>query len=179
MNFEIQYKPISKLFHMKLYTYLLLLFCFACFSQPALIKNKLAINETLNNWHQAAADAKFDMYFSYMTGNAVFIGTDPTENWQNDAFKNFSKPFFDKGKAWNFSSIQRNIYFSNDQKTAWFDELLSTQMKICRGSGVLILQKGQWKIAHYVLSIAIPNENTDEIVKIKTVFDDNFVKNIK
>jgi len=48
-------------------------------------------------------------------------------------------------------------------------------MKICRGSGVLKKQNGKWKIAHYVLSIAIPNEKTDEVVKIKSDFDDKLI----
>ena len=50
-------------------------------------------------------------------------------------FQTFAKPYFDKGKAWNFKAIERNIYFSEMEKIVWFDELLSTQMKICR-SGV-------------------------------------------
>jgi hypothetical protein len=52
-------------------------------------------------------------------------------------------------------------------------------MKICRGSGVLILENGKWKVAHYVLSITIPNNNTTEIVKIKTKFDDELMKKLK
>jgi hypothetical protein len=31
-------------------------------------------------------------------------------------------------------------------QTAWFDELLDTQMKICRGSGILVKENKQWKI---------------------------------
>jgi hypothetical protein len=31
--------------------------------------------------------------------------------------------------------------------------LLNTQMKICRGSGVLVKIDGEWKIKHYVLSM--------------------------
>lgn len=139
----------------------------------------LAVNLTLDSWHKAAAEAKFEDYFSLMTSDGIFIGTDPTENWQNTAFKTFSKPYFDKGKAWNFSSIQRNIYFSDDENIAWFDELLSTQMKICRGSGVLKKQNGTWKIAYYVLSIAIPNENTDEVVKLKNIFDNKLIDELK
>ena len=164
---------------MRHYIFIFLIFCLAAKSQSNVDREKLMINQTLDSWHKAAAEANFDQYFSLMTKDGVFIGTDPTENWQNEAFKNFSKPFFDKGKAWNFSSIQRNIYFSNDKKTAWFDELLNTQMKICRGSGVLQKQKNKWKIAHYVLSITIPNEHTEQIVKIKTKFDDDFIKKIK
>lgn len=140
---------------------------------------KEKITTVLDNWHLAAAQARFDTYFYHMTADAVFIGTDPTENWQVAEFKSYSKPYFDKGKAWNFTSLQRNIYISADQKTAWFDELLDTQMKICRGSGILKKQNGKWKIAHYVLSIAIPNERTDDVIKLKTPFDDKLMDQLR
>ena len=143
-----------------------------------LTSQKTSINNILDNWHAAAAQADFDTYFSLMTPNGVFIGTDPTENWQNQAFRDFSKPFFDKGKAWNFKPLQRNIYFSDDHKTAWFDELLDTQMKLCRGSGTLQKTNNQWKIAHYVLSMTVPNDNTKEVIKIKATFDDNLKKKL-
>jgi hypothetical protein len=141
--------------------------------------NNLKINTTLDSWHKAAANAEFDNYFSYMTSNGVFIGTDASENWQLDAFKAFSRPYFDKGKAWNFSSLQRNIYFDKSQNTAWFDELLDTQMKICRGSGVLIKEGNTWKIAHYVLSMTVPNDNLDEVVKIKENIENGFLEKLK
>lgn len=142
----------------------------ACFSQKKTDKEQ--IDNVLNTWHQAAAEAKFDAYFSLMTKDAIFIGTDPTENWQLDTFKSFAKPFFDKGTAWDFKTVERNIYFSDDGKVAWFDELLDTWMKLCRGSGVLKKENGQWKIAHYVLSITIPNDNTQDVIKMKKEFDD-------
>ncbi|MET0760162.1 MAG: nuclear transport factor 2 family protein [Flavobacterium sp.] len=142
-------------------------------------KEKEKINTLLDGWHKAAAEANFNHYFDALTENSIFIGTDPTENWNKTAFMAFAKPYFDKGKAWNFKALERNIYFSKDKKTAWFDELLDTQMKICRGSGVLIKQNGQWKIAHYVLSIAIPNDNTNEVVKLKTTFDDALIEKLK
>jgi ketosteroid isomerase-like protein len=135
---------------------------------------KMEIDSNLNSWHEAAAKADFDAYFNLMTKDGVFIGTDATENWQNDAFRTFSKPYFDNGKAWNFTTIQRNIYLSEDNSLAWFDELLDTQMKICRGSGVMKQEDNTWKVAHYVLSIAIPNENVNEVVKIKKAFDSLF-----
>ena len=141
--------------------------------------DKKKINTVLDSWHKAAANAEFDNYFSYMTSNGVFIGTDATENWQLDAFKTFSKPYFDKGKAWNFTSLQRNIYFDKSQNTAWFDELLDTQMKICRGSGVLIKEGNTWKIAHYVLSMTIPNDNIDEVVKIKEKIEIGVIEKLK
>jgi hypothetical protein len=60
---------------------------------------------------------------------------------------------------------------------AWFDELLSTQMKICRGSGVLVKIGNDWKIKHYVLSMTVPNENVTEVVKIKTPIEDALMQN--
>jgi len=141
--------------------------------------DKQMINTILDSWHKAAANAEFDNYFSYMTSNGVFIGTDATENWQLDAFKAFSKPYFDKGNAWSFTSLERNIYFDKSHNTAWFDELLDTQMKICRGSGVLIKEGKNWKIAHYVLSMTIPNDTIDEVVKIKEKIENGLLEKIK
>ena len=150
-------------------------------SQPKNILNmKSEINLVLNNWHKAAADANFNSYFDAMADDAIFIGTDATENWNKPAFIQFAKPYFDKGKAWNFTSLERNIYFSSDKKTAWFDELLNTQMKICRGSGVLVVDKnGNWKIKQYVLSMTIPNNHTDEVVKIKSLIEDKEIEKLK
>ena len=138
-----------------------------------------AINTMLDQWHKAAAEANFNNYFGAMTNDAIFIGTDPTENWKLDAFKAFAKPYFDKGKAWSFTPLERNVYFDPSGKLAWFDELLDTQMKLCRGSGVVVLENDQWKVKHYVLSIAIPNENVKEIIQIKQQFDENLTKKLK
>ena len=157
----------------------LLLAFISCKTNQVHSNDKEAISKTLNDWHKAAAKTQFDTYFSLMTDDAIFIGTDATENWNKEAFKTYSKPYFDKGKAWNFTSIERNIFLSEDKKMAWFDELLDTQMKICRGSGVLKKENGKWKIAHYVLSIAIPNDTADEVIQLKTKSDDALIEKIK
>lgn len=142
-------------------------------------QEKEQITKTLDAWHKAAAEANFNDYFDAMAEESIFIGTDATENWNKTDFKAFAKPYFDKGKAWNFTALERNIYFSNDKKTAWFDELLNTQMKICRGSGVLVLVNGQWKIKHYVLSMTIPNDNIDEVLKVKAPIEDKLITTLK
>jgi hypothetical protein len=136
--------------------------------------NDNQVNDLLDSWHKAAAEAKFDAYFDKMTEDAVFIGTDATENWGKPAFQEFAKPYFDKGKAWNFTVLERHIYF-DQSKTAWFDELLNTQMKICRGSGVLVKIDGEWKIKHYVLSMTIPNKNVNAVIKIKEPIEDKLI----
>lgn len=130
-----------------------------------------AIGNVLDAWHQAAARADFDTYFGYMTPNAVFIGTDATEYWTGDGFKEFAKPYFDRGKAWRFTSVDRHVYVNEAGTLAWFDELLDTQMELCRGSGVLEKIGDSWKIAHYVLSIAVPNDNVNELIALKKASD--------
>ena len=130
-------------------------------------KTKNSIYKIIDAWHEAAANADFDSYFNLMTEDAVFIGTDATENWQLEEFKEFSKPYFDKGKAWSFTSLERNIYLNSNKNLAWFDEILDTQMGLCRGSGVVVLTENGWKIKHYVLSITIPNPKVKNVVKIK------------
>lgn len=136
---------------------------------------KQAISTVLNNWHLAAAHADFQSYFSYLADSSVFIGTDATENWNKKEFMDFSKPYFERGKAWSFTAIERNIYLNQSADLAWFDELLNTQMKICRGSGIMEKMGADWKIKHYVLSMTIPNEYADSVVLIKTAAEDSIL----
>lgn len=157
---------------------ILFLFCISGYTQNN-DSVKKAVNTIIDSWHEAASKADFENYFNLMSENAIFIGTDATENWNKKEFEKYAKPHFDKGKAWGFKSLERNIYFSTDKKTAWFDELLDTQMKICRGSGVLIKVKNQWKIAHYVLSISIPNELSNQVIQLKTDSDNILIEKLK
>lgn len=130
-------------------------------------KDKNDLNALLDQWHKDAADANFEGYFGAMAEESIFVGTDATENWDKKAFQAYSKPYFDRGRAWSFTAVERNIYLQRGGKIAWFDELLSTQMGLCRGSGVLEKSKGEWKIRHYVLSLDVPNENVSALVALK------------
>ena len=146
------------------------LFLLHCKQQVPVAKDatiKKEVQAVVNNWHQAATDANFENYFSKMDSIAVFIGTDATENWTKKQFSNFSKPYFDKGKAWDLKTIERNIYISKNKDVVWFDELLDTWMGTCRGSGVLEKSNTQWKIKQYVLSVTIPNDSIQKVIKLK------------
>lgn len=138
-----------------------------------------AVTSALNAWHKAAANADYNGYFGLMTQDAVFIGTDANENWNRAGFEKFAKPYFDKGKAWSFTALERHIYFDATGNLAWFDELLDTQMKICRGSGVMVKIGTEWKIKQYVLSMTIPNDTTKEVVKIKTPIEDLLIQKLR
>jgi hypothetical protein len=128
---------------------------------------KKEINSRLDAWHKAAAETNFDTYFNIMTDDGVFIGTDATENWTKEQFENFSKPYFDKGKAWSFRALERNVYVNDARNFVWFDELLATWMGTCRGSGVLEKKDEIWKIKHYVLSVEIPNNDIKAVIEVK------------
>ena len=133
------------------------------------------VTENLDAWHKAAAEANFNIYFNLMTNDAVFVGTDASEHWELEAFKAYSKPYFDKGRAWSFTVLERHIY-QGDANIAWFDELLKTQMGVCRGSGVMKFEDGTWKVAHYVLSATIPNERMNAVIPIKEAEDAIIIK---
>lgn len=151
-------------------------------NQPATVNTAdetMAINTLLNDWHAAAGSADYKSYFDKIANNGQYIGTDATENWTTETFAAFAKPHFDKGKAWNFKTLERHVFFNKDGKTAWFDELLDTQMKICRGSGVLEKDGKIWKIKHYVLSMTVPNEVSKEVIPLKAKYEDALIEKLR
>lgn len=137
------------------------------------------INTLLDRWHLAAANAEFEGYFGLMSEDAVFIGTDASEVWDRNEFMAFSRPYFDQGKAWSFKAVDRNIYLHPSGEVAWFDELLDTWMQLCRGSGVVRKVDGEWKIAHYVLSLTIPNEEIDPVIALKRDKDSTLIQTLR
>lgn len=136
---------------------------------------KPEIAAMLDSFHAAAARADYNGYFDYFTEAGTFLGTDATEHWDKQAFMQWSKPYFDKGKAWSFTAVDRHIYMHPSGQLAWFDELLNTQMKLCRGSGVVEKQGGRWMVQQYVLSITMPNSKIDTAVAIKAPEEDSLL----
>ena len=154
--------------------------CFSCVNPKTVQTDKEALKKEVNtlivNWHKAASDANFSNYFGAMDSTAVYIGTAAEEIWTKEAFANFSKPYFDKGKAWSFTTLERNIYINETANTVWFDELIATWMGTCRGSGVLEKSGDSWKIKQYVLSVAIPNDDIQAVIDIKKNNDALFLE---
>lgn len=133
--------------------------------KPADAKQQVA--KVLDEWHTAAGLADEEAYFGAFAADGVFLGTDATERWTRDEFRKWAQPHFDKGTAWKFKAVRRAISIAPEGTVAWFDEDLSTEkLGPCRGSGVLLQQNGQWKIAQYVLSVPVPNESFADVKKI-------------
>jgi len=126
-----------------------------------------SLDQMIDNWHLAATQANFEAYFSVTTSNFVFLGTAPGERWTKPEFMAFCKPYFDKGKAWDFAPSRRNWGFAANGTVAYFDEDLGTWMEGCRGSGICILENGQWKIAYYNLTVLIENDKIKSFIKLR------------
>jgi ketosteroid isomerase-like protein len=133
--------------------------------QPA--DNLAPLKAVLDDWHKAAADADEARYFSHFTADAVFLGTDATERWTRDEFRKWAAPYFARKKAWSFKATRRHLTLSKDGSIAWFDEELATpNLGPARGSGVLIKEGPDWKIAQYNLSVPIPNDVFSDVKKL-------------
>ena len=125
------------------------------------------VSRVLDDWHQAAAVADEARYIGHLTDDAVFLGTDPGERWTAAEFSEFVKPYFDKGQGWTYLPRDRHVMLSDDGALAWFDERLDNEKYgELRGTGVLCLVDGVWKLAHYNMSFPVPNERTGEVVDL-------------
>jgi hypothetical protein len=118
---------------------------------------RAAIDALIDGLHQDAHEGNFHTYFDRYTPDAVFLGTDKSERWTIDQFKVYAEPAFEDGHGWTYSVKERN--WEGEGSTRWFDEvLLNEKLGHCRGTGVVELINGEWKIAHYALTMLVPNE---------------------
>lgn len=129
-----------------------------------------AINSTLDQLHAAASKADGKAYFRLFTDDAIYIGTDAAERWTIAEFRAFAEPYFAKGTGWTYKPRSRHVVVADTpcHCVAWFDELLdSEKYGTSRGTGVLTLKNGSWRISQYALTFPMPNDlskgMTDEI----------------
>lgn len=156
------------------YLFPILLLAFACGKTSKIDSAKTqtsTVNTLLDSWHKAAAESDFDRYFEMLDSSAIFIGTDATEIWDKPTFMAYAKEPFANNRGWNFTPLSRNVYPSSTVNLVYFDEVLKTSLGTCRGSGVAEKVKNDWKLKHYVLSMAIPNDNIEQVLSITHIND--------
>ena len=120
------------------------------------------IDVLLDGLHEDAHKGNFEAYFDRYSSDAVFLGTDKTERWTIQEFKSYAKPAFADGHGWTYKVIERN--WEGDGDTRWFDEILyNEKLGHCRGTGVVKLINNEWKIAHYALTMLVPNSIAADI----------------
>lgn len=137
-----------------------------------------AAAKMLDDFHDAAAKADETRYFAHFTEDAIFMGSDATERWTKSEFQAWAKRFFLRGKAWTFHAVRRVVHVDGGGAIAWFDEDLTTDgLGPSRGSGVLVSKNGKWQIAHYNLTLTIPNERLDHVRDVLTAVINQPAKN--
>ncbi len=147
---------------------LLIIVCLFVYNQHSFAQSiTVELDSLLDQWYQAAATSNFKVYFDFMDEDFVFLGTDPSERWTKQEFASFCKPYFDAGKGWYFKKIERTISLSKNGKMAWFDETIDTWMNVCRGSGVLVKKKKEWKIIQYNLAVLIENGKMNQFLRLR------------
>jgi hypothetical protein len=138
---------------------MLAIFTAAPGSGAGLSAEQEAVDLVLSSFHAAAAVADGGLYFSLLADDAIYIGTDASERWTADEFKAFAEPYFSDGRGWTYTATERHIAVAPDGSVAWFDEMLvNDTYGVCRGTGVLVLEDGVWRIAQYHLTFPIPND---------------------
>ncbi len=135
------------------------------------VANSSAVDEigkVIDDFHDAAAHGDKHRYLGHLSEDAVFMGTDEWERWpKNPDFSDYVDGRFENGRGWNYKSVERKIHVSNSADVAWFDEVVfSATNGRFRGTGVLTMQNGSWKISHYAMSFLILNENWDEVIAL-------------
>lgn len=132
--------------------------------QPTLEEQAAA---TLDAFHRAAARADETAYFSLLSDDAVFLGTDPAERWTKQQFRDWSAEYFDRESAWTYEAVERHVSIAPGGRFAWFDEVVRNETYgDLRGTGVLVrnpeAQRGTishgWLIAQYNLTFMVPND---------------------
>jgi len=78
------------------------------------------VNEFIDAWHLAASRADATKFFGSMADDAIYIGTDASERWTKNEFVAFAKPYFDRGKAWDFKARDRDVHVTSDKQNVWF-----------------------------------------------------------
>lgn len=120
----------------------------------------------MDAWHRAAATADENVFFGSMAEDAIYLGTDASERWLRDELKAWSAEYFKRDKAWDFKPYDRQLYWSDNQRVVWFEEMLDTWMGTCRGSGVLMRQGDSWVLKHYDLAVMVPNDVIRDFIQL-------------
>lgn len=134
---------------------------------PAPTAPAASIAEMLDDFHDAAAHADEARYFGHFADNAVFLGTDPSERWSAAEFRAWAKPYFQREEAWTYHAVERHVEIAPGAQVGWFDEVVrNREYGDLRGTGVVLLIDGRWRIAQYNLCFTIPNDDAPAVLEI-------------
>ena len=140
--------------------------------QPAVPDDafRALLNAFVDEWHQDAAQAR-PAFFDKIAADGIYIGTDKTERWTKEVFREWAKPAFARPTAWAFTPLHRNISSTPDRQIVWFDEQVRSSMGILQATGVVRPTAKGFEIVHYQLSIAVPNDVIPQVTGAIKAFE--------
>ena len=118
-----------------------------------------AIDAVLDAFHAAAARADAPALFACFAHDGVFLGTDATERWPGQVFRDYVNARFSGGVGWTMTPVRRDVTALRSDVACFDEDLAHARMGPLRGSGVLARgTDGVWRIEQYNLAITIANE---------------------
>ena len=141
---------------------------------PGSAEPQAEVAAVLDQLNVASASADTAAYFALFAPDARFVGTDASEHWSMAQFRAFTEPYFAQGKGWSYPATERTITIApiECRCIAWFEEKLKNDSYgETRGSGVVRLVDGRWKIEQYVLSFVVPNDAARSVVETIAAHD--------
>ncbi|MEQ7155777.1 nuclear transport factor 2 family protein [Brevundimonas aurifodinae] len=143
--------------------------------QSAPVSAEAEVAAVLDQLNAASSAADGNAYFALFTPDARFVGTDATEHWTIDELRAYAAGAFgSEGGGWSYPATERAITIASIECRciAWFEEeLVNESYGRTRGSGVMRLTDGGWKIEQYVLSLAVPNDLASPIARIIKAYE--------
>jgi hypothetical protein len=141
-----------------------------CQQRPSDAEFTAQVNGFVDAWHDDAAHAR-PAFFDKIASDGIYIGTDKTERWAREAFREWAKPAFARPVAWAFTPLHRNVQFSPDRRFIWFDEQVRSSMGVLQASGVMRPTASSFEMVHYQLSIAVPNDVIPQVTGAIKAFE--------
>ncbi len=122
------------------------------------------ISEVLDRHLEAAKNKDVFALLQAFVPDGFFFGTDDTERW---SVEELAKRLQESDHGWDMTHSSERGMWSTDPddcsvESVHFLELIThTERGAMRGSGVVVKQGKDWKIACYILSFSIRNEVAD------------------
>ncbi len=118
------------------------------------------IIEVLEAHHRATATQNVELLRRTFTVDAVFIGTDDTEQWRLKKYVDLLKK---SQSGWDMAECEKREVFeiisAYGNVVAFVEFLTHKDYGKMRGNGVLVRgTDGKWKISIYILSFHVPNQ---------------------
>lgn len=127
-----------------------------------LLADKDSIDLLLNRHHDATVAKNAQALERVFSTDGYFIGTDDTEKWSREELM---QKLRESESGWDLTDCRERQIYSHPEHTkvaVFFEVVRHEKYGLMRGSGVVVVEGGKWRILQYVLSFSVPNEVVDK-----------------